>query len=567
MKPVPIIVLALLIAPPLQAQDPAEEEARPITKISGTLLGADGTPMELAHVSLYPASGRSAIQTVEVAPDGTYAIETDTAGVFTIWYTGVDHFVRQRYLLLSGDGGEIQIDAQLGTHTYLEDRSELSVIGDFNSFSFASGAKQMEPQDDGTFLATFEVEADTLAYQVINAVQGRSINGTQSDRYVYDGDGDYRSIVPVHDGVARITFDPNKVFAVDTTAEVRFADPNRFEARYAEFRQRLTERRTALFQEQMKLRDEDASREEIRALYEEFDGAPDADLLEDMLAETGEKNLRQILLATYLTDALKTDSVYAQMALDEIEPGSPSWSLGPSLPVRAVQASGIPDAYSGFLHEVLRETKDEDTRLGILFHLLGAAARDSSDAELRLLLSWIVAEYPESFQARYAMAEYDPAGAIRVGNPVPAFEIASLSDSTVLYSNETMLGRVYLMDFWAVWCGPCVGEMPHLHEAYEKYRDDGLTILSLSFDEKPEDVFEFCEDGEWSMPWLHAFVPEGFESNLSETFQVFGIPKPILVDADGTIIARRGELRGEELDKTLARVFGREVTDLTEPEP
>ena len=62
------------------------------------------------------------------------------------------------------------------------------------------------------------------------------------------------------------------------------------------------------------------------------------------------------------------------------------------------------------------------------------------------------------------------------------------------------------------------------------------------------------------MLWLHAFVPEGFGSELADGFAVLGIPKMILIGEDGTIIATQHDLRGEKLDETLAGVFGREPT-------
>jgi hypothetical protein len=88
---------------------------------------------------------------------------------------------------------------------------------------------------------------------------------------------------------------------------------------------------------------------------------------------------------------------------------------------------------------------------------------------------------------------------------------------------------------------------------YEKYEDRGFTILSLSFDSHPGEVTKFRSD-KWKMPWLHTFVPDGFRSELSERFEVVGIPRTILVDEAGTIIAVEN-LRQERLEKTLADVF------------
>ncbi len=54
------------------------------------------------------------------------------------------------------------------------------------------------------------------------------------------------------------------------------------------------------------------------------------------------------------------------------------------------------------------------------------------------------------------------------------------------------------------------------------------------------------------MPWLHTFVEDGFKNPLAESFEVWGIPKPILIGPDGTILATKG-LRGDQLEVTLAR--------------
>jgi len=97
--------------------------------------------------------------------------------------------------------------------------------------------------------------------------------------------------------------------------------------------------------------------------------------------------------------------------------------------------------------------------------------------------------------------------------------------------------------------------MDNLHNAFERYSGKNFQILSLSFDDTPEAVTKFRE-GKWKMPWLHTFVKDGFRSDLAEDFEVIGIPKPILVDGSGTIIATEAALRGANLDKTLARILG-----------
>lgn len=97
--------------------------------------------------------------------------------------------------------------------------------------------------------------------------------------------------------------------------------------------------------------------------------------------------------------------------------------------------------------------------------------------------------------------------------------------------------------------------MEHLHEAYEKFKEEGFTILSVSLDGSLEAVKQFREE-RWPMPWLNAFSEGGFDSEAAKTFEVAGVPKVFLVGKKGQIIATERDLRGEELLQTLGKVFG-----------
>jgi len=145
---------------------------------------------------------------------------------------------------------------------------------------------------------------------------------------------------------------------------------------------------------------------------------------------------------------------------------------------------------------------------------------------------------------------FSPTIAIAVGRTVPAFAVKEFEDPTKILTNETFKGKVYLLDFWATWCGPCVAEMENLHKAYEKFKSKNFEILSLSLDRKADDVAKFRND-KWKMPWLHTFVTN--DQQLTNAFEVVAIPRPILVDVNGKIVALDADLRGEQLEATLAK--------------
>jgi thiol-disulfide isomerase/thioredoxin len=112
-------------------------------------------------------------------------------------------------------------------------------------------------------------------------------------------------------------------------------------------------------------------------------------------------------------------------------------------------------------------------------------------------------------------------------------------------------GRYVFVDFWASWCGPCRGENPNVLKAYNMYKDAGLEILGVSFDDKKEAwVKAIKEDG---MPWVQISALKGFENEAAKIYKIQGIPSSLLINPDGEIIAY--DLRGENLEKKLADIF------------
>ncbi len=143
---------------------------------------------------------------------------------------------------------------------------------------------------------------------------------------------------------------------------------------------------------------------------------------------------------------------------------------------------------------------------------------------------------------------------VRAGaqTPAPHFALVSLDDSATLISQETLRGKTVLLDFWATWCPPCVEEIPELARVYEKFKGRNFEIVSLSFDKTAQHVQRFRAKHH-PMPWLHAIVERGFGDYISEAFGVQNIPRQILLDPEGRIIAEDEELRGTRLEVTLSR--------------
>lgn len=75
-----------------------------------------------------------------------------------------------------------------------------------------------------------------------------------------------------------------------------------------------------------------------------------------------------------------------------------------------------------------------------------------------------------------------PAKVLTVGDAAPNLSVDVWLQGGPVEKFET--GRVYLLDVWATWCGPCIRSMPHLSELQQKYKDQGFTVIGLSSTDK-----------------------------------------------------------------------------------
>lgn len=118
-------------------------------------------------------------------------------------------------------------------------------------------------------------------------------------------------------------------------------------------------------------------------------------------------------------------------------------------------------------------------------------------------------------------------------------------------------GKLILVDFWATWCAPCRLEIPALREAYARYHDRGLEILSISFDfPQATSIAKYrawvTESG---MNWRHVYDQKGFQGPIAQGFFVYSIPAAFLIGRDGSLVAMSEDLRGKRLAKTIERAL------------
>ena len=131
------------------------------------------------------------------------------------------------------------------------------------------------------------------------------------------------------------------------------------------------------------------------------------------------------------------------------------------------------------------------------------------------------------------------------------FEMQTPDGKTVKLSDYVGKGKVVLVDFWASWCGPCRREMPNLVEAYKKYRNKGFEIVGVSLDRDAE----AWKDGikKLDITWPQMSDLKYWDCEGAKLYAVSSIPHTVLIDGEGTILARG--LHGEELQKQIAEAL------------
>ncbi|MEM1422742.1 MAG: TlpA disulfide reductase family protein, partial [Planctomycetota bacterium] len=81
---------------------------------------------------------------------------------------------------------------------------------------------------------------------------------------------------------------------------------------------------------------------------------------------------------------------------------------------------------------------------------------------------------------------------LTVGDPAPALTVGQWLKGEPVDAFEN--GHVYVVEFWATWCGPCIAGMPHLSEVQKEY-GDRVTVIGVNiWEREPEKVPAWMEE-------------------------------------------------------------------------
>lgn len=226
---------------------------------------------------------------------------------------------------------------------------------------------------------------------------------------------------------------------------------------------------------------------------------------------------------------------------------------------------------SGYISRTARSTPDSALKAldSVRTFLDGIESEDAN-----------VAKAVEGFMKNSKNMERTIEGAKRlmamIGQPAPEIDPMEWINGEPFSTLKDLQGKVVLIDFWAVWCGPCVATFPHLKHLDQEYKDKGLTILGVTrqynmrWDENTENYArsQTPVELEDEMNMLNKFVakhqlthrtmvtPE--KSDMQARYAVTGIPHAVLIDKQGIVRLVKvgsGSQNAEEIESMIKKLL------------
>ena len=137
-----------------------------------------------------------------------------------------------------------------------------------------------------------------------------------------------------------------------------------------------------------------------------------------------------------------------------------------------------------------------------------------------------------------------------VGKPASPFALTAFDGKPVAL--DALKGQVVIVNFWASWCYPaCYEEAPSLERAWQTYKDRGLVVVGVNFQDKEEPAKRFLTQFGHTFP--NAPDPAG---RVSVDYGVYGVPETYFIDKKGRVRFKQvGPVSDETLKSQIERLL------------
>ncbi len=141
-----------------------------------------------------------------------------------------------------------------------------------------------------------------------------------------------------------------------------------------------------------------------------------------------------------------------------------------------------------------------------------------------------------------------------LGKKVPKLDLGDWLDKKMkLNPKSDFAGKVVVLDFWATWCGPCIGSIPHNNEMARKYAKDGLVFLAVCTANGQENLDKVAEEHKIEYPCV-----KDPKQKSAKAFEVQYYPTYVAIDRAGKV--RAVGLKPDKVEEVVKKL-------LAEPAP
>ena len=130
---------------------------------------------------------------------------------------------------------------------------------------------------------------------------------------------------------------------------------------------------------------------------------------------------------------------------------------------------------------------------------------------------------------------YDKLMGLAVGRPSPKF-VGYENYAGGKTSLDDLKGKYVYIDVWATWCGPCKQQIPFLKEVEKKYHGKNIQFVSISIDKASDHEKWKAMVNEKELGGIQLFADNDWNSAFVKEYQIQGIPRFLLIDAEGNIV-------------------------------
>lgn len=139
-----------------------------------------------------------------------------------------------------------------------------------------------------------------------------------------------------------------------------------------------------------------------------------------------------------------------------------------------------------------------------------------------------------------------------VGSEAPEFRLPPLEGGDSVGLSD-FRGEGVVLNFWASWCLACIQEHPALVRAWETYRDEGVELIGVIYQDTPAGARRYLE--RYGGGWLQLLDPG---SRAAIGYGVYGVPETFFIDRQGLVSHKHlgpvtDDLMTREIDKLLVQ--------------